>query len=64
MEQITVNESLNGWDRFFVEVIALLDETKKNYGIANHNYADYALERMETALSTCSKMQHIVERIA
>ena len=64
MEQITANESLNGWYGFFIEVVALLDEAEKNYGIANHNYTDYALERMEMALSTCSEMQHIVERIA
>ena len=60
MEQIVANESLNGWEGFFVEVIPLLDEAEKNYGIANHNYTDYVLEM---ALSTCSEMQHIVKRI-
>ena len=56
MEQIAANESLNGWEGFFVEVVAFLDEAEKNCGIANHNYTDYALERMEMALSTCSEM--------
>ena len=56
MEQIASNESLNGWEGFFVEVVSLLVEAEKNYGIANHNYTGYALERMEMALSTCSEM--------
>lgn len=45
----TESEELNGWSVFFTEVTALLDEAQKNYGIANHNYTDYALERMEMA---------------
>ena len=55
-----MNESLNGLEGFFVKVVVLLDEAEKNYGIANHNYTDYALERMEMTLSTCLKMQHIL----
>ena len=54
----TESEELNGWSVFFTEVTALLDEAQKNYGIANHNYTDCALERMEMALSTCSEIHH------
>ena len=28
-----MNESLNGWEGFFVEVVALLDEAEKTMGL-------------------------------
>lgn len=45
----TESEELNGWSVFFTEATALLDKAQKKYGIANHNYTDYVLERMEIA---------------
>lgn len=58
MEPTTDSETLNGWGAFFIEVAALLDEAQRNYGIANRNYTEYVLERMEMALNTCSEMHH------
>jgi len=42
---------------FFDEISRLLVKAQKNHGIANCNYIEYILERMEMALSTCSKLQ-------
>ena len=44
----------NGWSVFFDEVTALLTEAERQYGLANRNYTEYVLERMEMTLSTCS----------
>ena len=45
---------------FFDEIIKLLQETDRQYGIANSSYTDYALERLEHCILTCT---HIRERL-
>ena len=57
MEQESEESQVKGFSEFFDEVSRLLSEAQKNHGIANHNYTEYILERMEIALSTCSELQ-------
>ena len=49
---------LNDWSRFFSEIITFLSEAERQFGIANRNYAEYALQRMDMAFSTCSSILH------
>ena len=39
---------------FFDEIIKLLQETDRQYGIANSSYTDYALGRLEHCIITCT----------
>ena len=55
---------LNGWSNFFVEVMALLNEAERQYGIANRNYTEYVLERLEMALNTCFYIKHRINSVS
>ena len=46
---------------FFDEIIKLLQETDRQYGIANSNYTEYALERLEYCIITCSTIRERLE---
>ena len=39
---------------FYDEIVRLLRELQRQYGIANVNYTAYALERLENCIITCS----------
>lgn len=41
------------WEKFFDDVVRLLQELDRQYGVSNMNYAHYALERLEVCLSSC-----------
>ena len=56
--------ALNGWSNFFAEVTALLNEAERQYGIANRNYTEYVLERLEMVLSTCSYIKHRISTVS
>ena len=58
MSTVDGEDVLNGWSRFFSEVITFLSEAERQFGIANQNYAEYTLQRMDMAFSTCSSMLH------
>lgn len=46
---------------FFDEIIKLLQETDRQYGIANSSYTDYAMERLEHAIITCTTIRERLE---
>jgi len=46
--------ALNGWSVFFTELTNFLTEAKWQFGIANQNYTEYVMQRMDIAFSTCS----------
>ena len=46
---------------FFDEIIKLLQETDRQYGIANFSYTDYALERLEHSIITCTTIRERLE---
>ncbi len=50
--------TVNGWEVYFKEVTSLLEQGERQYGLANRNYTDYFLERLELTLSTCSELAH------
>ena len=42
---------------FFDEIIKLLQETDRQYGIANSSFTDYAMERLEHCIITCTTIR-------
>ena len=44
---------ISGWSEFFKEISTLVDGAERQYGIANLNYSDYVMERLELSISTC-----------
>ena len=36
---------ISGWSEFFKDIFTLVDGAERKYGIANHNYSDYVMER-------------------
>ena len=51
----------SNWTNYFLEVTRLLEDGERKYGVANHSYTEYMLERVEISLSTCSDVLHHVE---
>ena len=50
---------ISGWSDFFHEIVTLADSSERQLGIANLNYSDYVLERLEMCIGTCSNMLEI-----
>ena len=46
---------------FFDEIIRLLQEADRQYGIANSSYTEYALERLEHSIISCTMVQERLE---
>ena len=40
------------WENYFSEIVHLLEEADRQYGIANQSYMQYVLERLEICLQT------------
>lgn len=51
---------ISGWSDFFHEIVTLADSSERQLGIANLNYSDYVLERLEMCIGTCSNMLEII----
>ena len=47
---------------FYDEIVRLLRELQRQYGIANANYTAYALERLENCIITCSTVESLLLR--
>ena len=43
----------SGWSEIFKEISTLVDGAERQYGIANLNYLDYVMDRLELSISTC-----------
>ena len=51
---------LSGWSAFFAEIVALSEGAERQYGIANLNYSEYMIERLELCITTCSSVLEII----
>ena len=45
---------------FYDEIMKLLRELQRQYGVANVNYTAYALERLENCIITCSTVESLL----
>ncbi len=41
---------------FFNEVFQLVDQAERQYGLANRDYTDYIIERLEFVVNVCSDL--------
>ena len=48
---------------FYDEIVKLLRELQRQYGVANVNYTAYALERLENCIITCSTVESLLTRL-
>ena len=53
---------LTGWTLYFDQVIQLLQESQKQYGIANQNLTQHFIERLEHGVQTCRDLRILVEQ--
>ena len=44
--------SLASWKSHFDEIFRLLESAERQYGVANTNYADVTIERLELAIQS------------
>ena len=53
--------SFGTWTRYFDDISRFLDGAERQYGIANANFCEYVLERLEVCIDTCSSLRdHMV----
>ena len=45
-----------GLREFFDQISKLIEDSKRQYGLANRSYAEYIAERIEYAISVCSNL--------
>ena len=45
---------VHSWSSYFEEIIRLLEDSNRQYGVANLSYTHYVLERLEICLQTSS----------
>ncbi len=55
---------VSGWSDFFQEIITLVDGSERQYGIANLNYSEYIIERLELSINTCSSLVEAITNSA
>lgn len=53
--------SLLGWERFFEELAEFIRSCNRQSGTANQSFAEYALERIQTAIQSVSSLLHHIE---
>ena len=49
-------ESFGAWTRYFDGISQFLEGGECQYGIANVNFYEYVLERLEVCIDTCSDL--------
>ena len=49
------------WSGYFEEIVRLLSNGERQYGIANHDYTDYMLQRLEFCYTTCLEILDLVQ---
>ena len=60
MQNRTTERALTGWNLYFDQVIQLLQESLRQYGIANQSLTQHFIERLEYALQTCRDLTNLV----
>lgn len=48
---------MNGLNVFLDEIIRLIDDGERQYGVANAGYTDYFIERLELCIISCIDLQ-------
>ena len=48
--------SASGVSVFFQEVGRLVDQSERQYGLANRTYTEYVIERLEYVITVCSDL--------
>ena len=48
------SSGLHGWTSFFEQVNLLTERSERQFGIANHGYCEYIIDRLELCITTCS----------
>ena len=51
---VVMANSLLGWERFFEELTEFIRTCNRQSGTANQSFAEYALERIQTAIQSVS----------
>ncbi len=49
-------EQFGAWSQYFIDVSRFLENTEHQHGIANREFCDYVLSRLEVCLSTCMQL--------
>ena len=50
------DELFGAWSQYFIDVSRFLENTEHHRGIANREFCDYVLPRLEVCLSTCMQL--------
>ena len=59
------SESFSAWTRYFADISQFLEGAERQYGVANENFCEYVLERLEVCIGTCSNLRdHMVTGVA
>lgn len=56
MAEESGSESFGAWTRYFADISQFLEGAERQYGIANENFCDYVLERLEVCIGACSNL--------
>lgn len=55
---------VNGWSNFFVEIVTLIESAQRQFGIANINYSEYVMDRLELSISSSSSLLETIANSA
>jgi len=56
--------ALNGWSVFFSELTDFLTEAEQQFGIANQNYTEYVMQRLDMVFSACSYIMRSLNNVS
>ena len=51
------------WSGFYEELVKLLEEAERHYGVANKQYTEYILERLEFSIHSCRLLGETMDRM-
>lgn len=51
-----------GWSLYFDLMMRLLEESQRQYGIANQTLTQHFIERIEHAIQTCRDLRNLIEQ--
>ena len=56
-----LNLEMNGLDDFIDEITKLVEDGERQYGVANANYAEYFVERLELSVTSCIELRDRIQ---
>ena len=48
------SDDLRGWKSFFDEVASFIEGIERQYGVANENFTEYVVDRLELIIRSCT----------